>query len=187
MAIWRAVLRFFASIRLTVALLTLAMVLIFVGTLAQVNLGIWQTVEAYFRSPVAWVDLQLFVPRQVATIPWMVPFPGGLTIGLLLLINLLAAHAVRFKMEKKRIGLLLLHAGIIVLLLGEFVTAIAADEGLMSIDEGRSANYVEDIREVELAVIDPSDDQVDHVTAVPERKLKEAIRSGRPLQHEAMP
>lgn len=42
------VIKALASLRLTVALLSLSMVLIFIGTLAQTRLGIWQAVDAYF-------------------------------------------------------------------------------------------------------------------------------------------
>ena len=47
----------FASLRLTVVLFALAMFLIFVGTLAQATQGIWQAIEAYFRTPIAWIDM----------------------------------------------------------------------------------------------------------------------------------
>jgi hypothetical protein len=74
-----------------------------------------------------------------------------------LLVNLVAAHATRFKMSWKRTGIIMAHLGVILLLVGEFVTGIAAREGNMAIDEGSSSNFVEDIRTSELAVIDPSD------------------------------
>jgi ABC-type transport system involved in cytochrome c biogenesis permease subunit len=163
------------------------MALIFVGTLAQVRVGVWEAVDTYFRSPVAWIDLQLLVPESIANVPWRVPFPGGATLGLLLLINLLAAHTVRFKLSARRIGVMVLHAGLIVLIVGEFVTAVFADEGLMSIDEGQTASYVEDIRSVELAVIDPSDPNSDRVVTVPGMLLERAARTGEPIQHPSLP
>ena len=151
-ALGMMVVRSLASLRLTVALLALSMALIFAGTLAQVNMGIWQAVEAYFRSPVAWVELQLFVPASLARVPGAVPLPGGLSLGVLLSLNLIAAHAVRFRLSRKRIGIVGLHAGLLVLLAGEFVTAAAAREGLMSIDVGASSDFVEDVRTSELVI-----------------------------------
>ncbi len=41
---------FFVSLRLTVVLLVLSMILIFAATLDQVNLGVWAVQEKYFRS-----------------------------------------------------------------------------------------------------------------------------------------
>lgn len=173
-----------ASLRLTVALFAMAMVLIFVGTLAQVQMGVWQAVDAYFRSPVAWINLQLFVPAAAGQAPAIsIPFPGGLTIGVLMVANLLAAHALRFKANRRKIGVLVLHAGIIVLLAGEFATGMFADEGMMSIDVGGSSQYVEDIRSTEIAVVDPSPADHDKVVAIPDSLLD----PGKTITHEALP
>ena len=80
--LWRELRTFFVSLRLTVVLLALSMLLVFAATLAQVDLGIWAVQQEYFRSFVAfWHIGPLFVPR-----------PGGYLVGGMLLINLLAAH-----------------------------------------------------------------------------------------------
>lgn len=183
----RPFLQTLASLRLTVLLLALSMVLIFVGTLAQVRVGVWEAVDTYFRSPIAWIDLQLLVPESLAKVPFSVPFPGGALLGLFLLLNLIAAHSVRFKLTKRRFGVIVLHAGLIVLLAGEFVTAVFADEGLMSIDEGETVRFVEDIRSSELAVIDTSDPESDRVVTVPGALLARAARTGEPIEHDALP
>src|SRR6266852_9363978 len=74
-----------ASLRLTVILFSLALVLIFCGTLAQVEMGIWTAVNEYFRSAYVWIPFQLFVRfGQVffgipsnAHLPGSFLFPGG--------------------------------------------------------------------------------------------------------------
>ena len=48
------------------------------------------------------------------------------------------------------------HLGVLLLLVGEFVTGAAAEEGNMAIDEGDSSNYVEDVRSKLLHVRDVS-------------------------------
>ena len=48
-------------------------------------------------------------------VPGSFPFPGGYTIGTALLVNLLAAHAVRFKLAWRRTGILMIHSGIVVM------------------------------------------------------------------------
>jgi len=160
-----------ASLKLTVALFALAMFLIFAGTLAQVDQGIWTVMGRYFRSFYVWIDLQLFVARSVAHLPGRFPFPGGFLIGGLLLANLIAAHTLRFKFTRKRAGILILHAGVILLLIGELVTAIFAEEGNMTIDEGSYANFTENIHEVELAIIDPTHQDHDQVVVVSQSTL----------------
>lgn len=159
-----------ASLKLTVVIFAMSIFLIFAGTLAQVHTGIWTVVDQYFRSAVVTIELQIFVPKDVAEIPGAIWFPGGLTLGLLMIINLIAAHTVRFKLRKKRIGIIVTHLGVILLLVGEFVTGFAAQEGNMTILEGETVNFVEDIRSSEIAIFEQSDHpEGDLVVVVPER------------------
>jgi len=164
-------LKIVSSLKLTVILFAMAMFLILAGTLAQVNEGIWTVVDRYFRSGLVRIEFQLFIPRDVARVPGAILFPGGFAIAGALLVNLLSAHAVRFKFTTKRLGIIVTHLGIILLLVGEFVTGLAATEGNMAITEGESSNFIEDIRAAELAVIDPSDMNDDLVVVVPGRLL----------------
>src|SRR5260370_1348332 len=169
-----------ASLRLTVVLFSFALVLVFCGTLAQVELGIWTAVNEYFRSAYVWIPFQLFVRfGQVffgipsnAHLPGSFLFPGGWLIGGLLLANLLAAHAVRFKMSWKRSGILLIHGGLIILMLSELVTGLFAIEGNLTIEQNGSSNFIEEHRVTELAIVDPSDSKTDAVVVVPDRFLK---------------
>jgi hypothetical protein len=171
-----------ASLKLTVVILSLSMFLTLAGTLAQVDQGVWTVVDQYFRSPMVWVNLQMFVPGDAIRIPISIPIPAGLTLGIALFVNLTAAFIVRFTWSVKRFGIILSHLGIILLLVGEFVTGSAAREGNMSIDEGATANFVEDIRSCELAIIDASGASEDAVTAVPQRVLESRL-----VEHPLLP
>jgi len=160
-----------ASLKLSVVIFALSMFLILAGTLAQVHDGIWTVVDDYFRSLSVTIPLQLFVPQDIAKIPGAIWFPGGLTLGVAMLVNLIAAHTVRFKFRKKRIGIILTHLGVILLLVGEFVTGFAAQEGNMTIREGETVNFVEDIRTSEIAIVDQSMPSEDLVVVIPQRQL----------------
>lgn len=72
---------------------------------------------------------------------------------------------------KKRAGVVLLHAGVGLMMLSELIVGTMAVETQMTITEGQSANFVHDIREVELAVIDRTDPKEDHVTVIPKSIL----------------
>ena len=50
-----------ASLRLTVVLFALSLFLVFSGTLAQKEVGMWTAVDTYFRSALVWIPFQLFV------------------------------------------------------------------------------------------------------------------------------
>lgn len=178
------VLKALSSLRLTVVLLSLSMVLILAGTLAQVESGVWMVVDDYFRSAFVRVDFQLFVPKSVAKVPGAIVIPGGMLLGVGLFVNLLSAHVTKFRYRWKNAGIIVVHLGIILLLTGEFVTAIAAREGRMSILEGASANYAEDIRRCELAIIEESGAESDLVVVVPESKLS---ASPNPIHSSLLP
>jgi ABC-type transport system involved in cytochrome c biogenesis permease subunit len=164
-----------ASLKLTVLLIVLAMLLVYVGTWAQLDNGPWQVQKKYFHSFVAWVPLGILVPRTTNggyQIPGGFPMLGGYTIGLLMLINLIAAHMIRFKLRWNRAGIILIHLGVILLLLGEGLTSALAVESQMPIEEGSYASYSQDIRESELAVVDPSASDHDNVVVISDKRLK---------------
>jgi ABC-type transport system involved in cytochrome c biogenesis permease subunit len=169
-----------ASLRLTVVLFVLSILLVFFGTLAQVEAGIWTVVNHYFRWFYVWIPFQVFVPfgqvflgfPKKMTLPGSFPFPGGWLLGTLLLVNLVAAHLVRFKISWKRSGILILHAGIIILMVGELVTGIFAVEGNMPLRTGHDTDYLVHPHFSELAFIDPSDPKTDDVVVVPAKMLQ---------------
>src|SRR6185312_1565153 len=105
----------FLSLKLTVVLLVLGMILIFVATLDQVNLGIWGVQQKYFHA--------VFVLWRVGDIPIPV-FPGGYFIGGMLLVNLIVAHVWRLKFTWRKTGIQLTHAGLILLLVGELLSGL---------------------------------------------------------------
>lgn len=169
-------LRVLASLRLTVVCLGIGMMLVFLGTLAQVHLGIHAVQAKYFQS--------LFVFWSPAGAGWKIPIlPGGYLLGTVLLINLIAAHATRFQFSRKKIGIILLHLGVILLLVGQLLTGLFARETQMRIDEGQTLGYSEAAREVELAVIDVTNPDYDQVVAIPEGAL---VRGGT-IQNPTLP
>ncbi len=103
-----SVLRPLASLKLTVTLFALAIILIFAGTLAQARHDIWWVLNNYFRTPVAWIELNVFFPPawfadypNLVNVQGSFPFPGGFAIGTAMAVNLLAAHGLRFKVQTK--------------------------------------------------------------------------------------
>ncbi|MHC4875616.1 MAG: cytochrome c biogenesis protein [Planctomycetota bacterium] len=138
----QSVLRPLASLKLTVVLFAFSMILVMAGTLAQVDLDIWDVVREYFRCWFAWVPVSVWHPL-FARIESFEPirdmlqnadpgfgfwFPGGYLLGTLMAMNLFAAHLLRFKVQAKgtRLG-----AGLIVTAIGCLVTwmVIASGDG----------------------------------------------------------
>src|SRR6185503_597814 len=155
--------RFFTSLRLTVVLLAFGLALVFFGTLAQVDEGLYAAQNRWFRS---FVVLNAHVGKIYLPI-----FPGGYLLGGLLIINLLAAHTRYYRPEKRKIGIAMIHLGVVLLLVGQLLTDLLSTESSMHIREGSSANYSEAGRSFELAIIDTTDVDMDKVVAIPEHRL----------------
>jgi hypothetical protein len=154
-------------LRLTVVLLAAGLVLVLVGTLAQVHEGLYQAQARYFKSWLVWRP-------TIGDSAWPIVLPGGYLIGSLLLLNLLGAHATRFKLTKKKIGILMIHAGIVLLLVGQMLTDLLARESYMQLStEGPAKYYSESSMRNELAVIDVTDPASDEVVAIPESRLRD--------------
>lgn len=169
-------LKFISSLKLTVVLLSLSLLLVFVGTIAQVEYGLWDTQVRFFRS--------FFVYWQPTGGDFSIPvLPGGYLLGWSLLVNLLAAHYVRFKFTWSKLGIFLTHVGLIFLLLGQFFTEQLQVESQMRLEEGQAKNFSDASRRSELVVIDKSRPDADQVVAFPESLLA----GGKVLQHPELP
>jgi hypothetical protein len=81
--------------------------------------------------------------------------PAGYTIGGLLILNLLANFVTRFRLQVKHAGILCVHSGLILLLLGEVLTDVFSVESQLRLEEGAEKNYTESIFNYELAVSRP--------------------------------
>lgn len=321
--VWSAM----ASLKLTVVLLASLIFLVFVGTLAQVQHDVWYVMdEGYFRVWFAWVEWQVlptllgvFKPNQIQ-VDGGFYFPGGLLIGTMMAINLIAAHSLRYKVVArggrlsaafallaagvaatwlviaraldsahqatitpefaetlwnllrggfagvalglaylltlawgrlrlpewfilaglnavllaaaaflfinpdwrindaglrivwqllqataaggllmaaswllfaKRSGVVLLHIGIAILMAHEFYVAKTNVEANMMIAEGETVNWAYDTREMELALIDRSEEGVDHATVVPGKFIERASKADSPskrvVRHPDLP
>src|SRR5258708_886402 len=167
---------FFTSRRLTVVCLALGLVLVFIGTLAQVDLGLYKAQNEFFRSFFIY-----WAPRGAS---WRIPvFPGGYLVGTVLLVNLLAAHIKRFTLTRKKIGIWMVHVGVMLMLLGQLLTDMVSHESVLHLREGETRNYSETQRETELAVIDATDPDTDKVVAIPQGVLMHSKQ----IQHPELP
>jgi hypothetical protein len=229
---WRKAFTALASLRLTVVLFALSILLIFFGTLAQIDMSTFSAVQRYFRCWYIWVPIQLFLPRALDIPTWLgFPFPGGYILGGLLLVNLLSAHSIRFRfrwmdlavlplfvvgyvlfwywqnhpsdllltlscvvmavfvfslypLHGKRAGIILIHLGIIMLLVGELVTGLYAVEQRMTIGIGETANFTDHSFEgVQIVFETATSPTEDTVVAIPSGLLK----NGRTISNPALP
>ena len=151
---------FFTSLKLTVALLAFAIVLVFVGTLAQADEGLYGAQAHYFKQ---WLVIGAHVFGH--KIPLVLP--GGYLIGMLLLVNLVTTHIYRFELSAKKAGIQFAHAGIIVLLVGQLSTDLLSRELQMRFIEGETRSYSDSATDYELIFV-----AGDEITSIPRQMLK---------------
>lgn len=176
-----------ASLRFTIILLFLSLLLVFFGTLDQVDFGIYHTQQKYFESFLAVWD---YPPQWIYSqyLSWIhIPLPGGYVVGPLLLLNLLCAHFKYFRRRWSKLGIVFIHAGIAILLVGQWATQVFQKEYFMWLPEGGQSNYLESFHYDELVVIDTTDPEVNRVVSIPMEQLR--ARQGKPprIQHPALP
>lgn len=160
MQIERNIVALLSSLKLTVVLLALSIVLVFVGTLAQADVGLYQAQAIYFKH---WLVTEVHLFGH--TLPLILP--GGYLLGTLLLVNLVCAHIYRFELSWKKAGIQIAHGGIILLLVGQLVTDMLSHEMQMQFAEGETRAYSQSATEYELIFLEGRT-----VTAIPGRRLQ---------------
>ena len=157
------------SLRLTVGLLAAAALLVVAGTLAQARQGLWSVQAEYFH---AWV---VYVRAGGLAVP---VFPGGRTLGLLLLANLGAA-AARVR-GRGSAGLGAIHLGVLLLLGGSLLSGLLRTEYRLLLTPGEPAARLEVPRELELAVADAADPRAPAVLVRPLADLRPDLQLSAP-------
>ncbi len=124
------------SLKLTVTLFAFSLIIVLVGTLAQDEMNMFDVKQRYFTSWIAWMHLddwfpQAFFPHK-EPIFGVIPIPGGAAIGLMLMLNLVAAKITRFRVKadggKLAMGLGFLVGGL--LLAGLIIASGNNNDGL---------------------------------------------------------
>ncbi len=87
----------------------------------------------------------------------------------------------------QRGGNVLIHFGVGLLMLGQFIFGDAQREERMSIVEGQQTSVVAEIDSVELVIIDRSPEDGDRVVAFNQHLLRESATSGRELTADGLP
>ena len=129
----RRVYRVFASYGLAVFLIALLFLLTLLGTIEQVDHGLYAVQKKYFES--------LYLVHDFYGVP--IPLPGGALVMTLFGINLILGGIVRIRKKKQTIGVLIAHAGMLMMLFGGLVTYTRATTGYVQLYENQTAREFE--------------------------------------------
>ena len=103
-ALWQLA-KAMGSLKITVTMFGFGILILLVGTLAQDEETLVDVKANYFNSWFATVSSEVFFPvtifEEYRPPHFSFPMPGGATIGLILLINLIAAKMTRFTMHAR--------------------------------------------------------------------------------------
>lgn len=135
----RALLKWCASLKITVICLLLFMVITLLGTFYQIGHDINEARKVYFTSWYALVN-------------GVLPIPGGQTIIWIFFINLVAACLTRFSVSWKKSGIWLTHIGLIGLCFSSFYTYKYSTEGMITLLEGEKSQFADIDNEWEFSV-----------------------------------
>ena len=139
----RKLFRFCASYGFAVVVLFFLLLLTLFGTLEQVNVGLFEAQKKYFES-------FFLVHYLFDVIP--IPLPGVHLLLVLLFVNLVTGAIIRARKEWKHPGMLIAHCGILLLLVGGFVTYHYSISGHMTLYENERAATFESYYDWEIAI-----------------------------------
>ena len=107
----QAVVKVLSSFGLSCVLLLLLGLLTWLGTLEQVDHGLFEVQKRYFES--------FFLLHPVG--PLQIPLPGANLVLSLLFVNLMVGGVLRMRRGTATVGILITHLGIALLLVAGFV------------------------------------------------------------------
>jgi len=150
---WKKVLTSLASLKLALCNIALAFLLVAIGTLFQIHSGAIEAQEKIFQS--------FFIYWEPKSPMIRIPiFPGGYLLGVSLVLNMTTSMIVYPHLSIRKLGIYLIHFGVILLLLGESLAGIFSKETILPITVGEKVNYSMEIRKAELAIETPHNREI---------------------------
>ena len=140
----QGILDVFSSLGLSCVLLTLLGLLTYLGTLEQVDTGLFEVQKKYFESFVLLHDFG----------PFSLPLPGANLVMCVLFVNLVLGGMVRLRRGWGTFGVFVTHIGILMMLVAGFVKNYYSVEGNLLLYEGQSAAEFRSYHRWELVVLE---------------------------------
>lgn len=140
-----------ASLGLSCSLLLLLLFITWRGTMAQVDLGLFEAQKKYFDS--------LWFVESFGPIPIL--FPGAYLVLAILTVNLVLGGIVRLRKGVATLGVLITHLGIVLMIVAGLVKFHYSIDGAMRLDPDQKVSSFTSYHDWEIAIakVDGSDPQ----------------------------
>ncbi|MFP4500326.1 MAG: cytochrome c biogenesis protein ResB [Candidatus Hydrogenedentota bacterium] len=178
-----------ASYGLAIVVLFFLLVLTLLGTIAQVEMGLFEAQKKYFES--FYLVHEFRMPEALpvvggAALP--VLLPGAYLLLVVLFVNILLGAIIRAPKNWRRPGMLITHGGILLLLLGGFVTNEFSQRGYMQLYEGESARTIRSYHDWEITVTATEGANAGKAYIIPGELFTDLESGGaRTFQHPGLP
>lgn len=149
MIVLKKISAFLASYKLSCVLFLLLLVLTYLGTLHQVEHGLYQSQQKYFSS--------IFLVHWLYGV-FPIPLPGGYLLMIATFVNMFWGAVTRFRFQWAKVGFMLMHAGILLMLAGAFISYVYTTEGRMVLFEGEASHEIENLYRWEIGMRAISDE-----------------------------
>ncbi|MDB4454294.1 cytochrome c biogenesis protein ResB [bacterium] len=115
-----------------------------VGTLDQVDLGLWEAKQRYFHS--------FFTSYKG------IPLPGGLLLMMLLFVNMVFGGMVHVRKKWRGLPLLISHFGMLFLLVSGFVTWTQTRDGFVAVYAGQVSDRAQSYRDWQIEILEVNEE-----------------------------
>jgi len=159
------------------ALFVALLILTYLGTLYQVEHGVLQAQQKYFHAYVVVQPVYGFA----------VLLPGAQLLMMLLFVNILLGALPRMRRGLAQAGMLMVHGGILLLLLGAYVSHHFGISGEMTLHRGEPRDYFELRDQWELVIRPAEGEASENEVRVPWETLQAAETGEALFRHEELP
>jgi hypothetical protein len=104
------------------------MILVFIGTVAQKDMGLYDAQKMFFSSFIFYL--------------YGVPLPGGYTVLIAIGLNLFCNLVFNTQWKFEKSGIIIMHVSILVLLVGGVITGLTMKEGFIPLREGETGSRI---------------------------------------------
>ncbi len=131
----QSVFKLFSSIGLALIILAFLLLLTWLGTEKQPEVGLFAVQQEYFNS---WILFHTFEAPLLGSIT--LPLPGVMLLLVIFFLNLLCGGIVMLRKSFRTIGVFIAHFSMIFLLAGGLLQHRYADDGYLQLYEGEKSN-----------------------------------------------